>query len=197
MMSYDNRYELMLAVNIAHMLMKECIKEGDLVIDATSGNGHDTLFLSTCVGTNGEVIAIDIQEEAIHSTQRLILQHERVNVKYMQMNHADMGTKLKEYLGNIACISFNLGYLPGAEDHSIITSSQSTIQALDASCSFLNDDGCISVIAYRGHTYGLEESLAVEQWMQALSPREWHVIAIEAVNQSSTSPIVFFARKKH
>ena len=115
----------------------------------------------------------------------------------MHMNHADMGSKLQECLGNISCISFNLGYLPGTEDHSIITSAQSTIQALEASCSLLDIHGCISVIAYRGHPHGLEESHAVEQWMQALPPRKWHVIAIQAVNQSNTSPIVFFARKKH
>ncbi len=38
--------------------------EGDIVIDATMGNGHDTQFLAELVGENGHVYAFDIQESA-------------------------------------------------------------------------------------------------------------------------------------
>ncbi|MFM7340574.1 MAG: class I SAM-dependent methyltransferase [Bacteroidota bacterium] len=188
---------MMQAVHIAHMFLKECLKEGDIVIDATSGNGHDTLFFSLCIGSKGKVIAIDIQEEAIISTQHLMKQHDRSNVEYHLMNHKDLSNQFEEYTGNIACISFNLGYLPGALDHSITTQSQTTIQALDACSTLLQEDGCISVIAYRGHPHGLEEAQAVETWMRGLSAREWHTIMVEAINQHSTSPLVFFAQKKH
>jgi len=184
------------SVRLAHLLLKECIHNGDIVIDATAGNGHDTLFLSDCVGDAGTVIAIDIQAEAINATRQVMELHQRSNALYILGDHAAMNDTLKEYEGNIAGISFNLGYLPGAIDHTIITKSSSTISALNACLTLLHEQGCISVIAYRGHDHGLEEAHAVEQWMHALPSQEWHVVSISAINQSSTSPVVYFARKK-
>lgn len=184
------------SVRLAHLLLKECIHNGDIVIDATAGNGYDTLFLSDCVGDAGTVIAIDIQAEAINATRQVMELHQRSNALYILGDHAAMNDGLKEYEGNIAGISFNLGYLPGAIDHTIITKSSSTISALNACLTLLHEQGCISVIAYRGHDHGLEEAHAVEQWMHALPSQEWHVVSISAINQSSTSPVVYFARKK-
>ncbi len=184
------------AVRLAHLLMKECITTGDIVIDATAGNGHDTLFFSECVGDQGIVLAIDIQEEAIASSQQLMKLHQRHNVKFVVCNHADMTNTLKEFEGRVAGISFNLGYLPGASNHSIITNASTTISALNDCLYMLHKDGCISVIAYRGHNHGLDEAHAVEQWMHALPAQDWHVVSMSAINQSNTSPILFFARKK-
>jgi len=184
------------SVHLAHLLLKECIHNGDIVIDATAGNGYDTLFLSDCVGDAGTVIAIDIQAEAINATRQVMELHQRSNALYILGDHAAMNDALKEYEGNIAGISFNLGYLPGAIDHTIITKSSSTISALNACLTLLHEQGCISVIAYRGHDHGLEEAHAVEQWMHALPSQEWHVVSISAINQSTTSPVVYFARKK-
>ncbi|MBM4150246.1 MAG: methyltransferase domain-containing protein [Ignavibacteria bacterium] len=184
------------SVRLAHLLLKECIHNGDIVIDATAGNGYDTLFLSDCVGDAGTVIAIDIQAEAINATRQVMELHQRSNALYILGDHAAMNDALKEYEGNIAGISFNLGYLPGAIDHTIITKSSSTISALNACLTLLHEQGCISVIAYRGHDHGLEEAHAVEQWMHALPSQEWHVVSISAINQSTTSPVVYFARKK-
>ncbi|MFN5006766.1 MAG: tRNA (mnm(5)s(2)U34)-methyltransferase [Ignavibacteria bacterium] len=184
------------SVRLAHLLLKECIHNGDIVIDATAGNGHDTLFLSDCVGDAGTVIAIDIQAEAINATRQVMELHQRSNALYILGDHAAMNDTLKEYEGNITGITFNLGYLPGAINHTIITKSSSTISALNACLTLLHEQGCISVIAYRGHDHGLEEAHAVEQWMHALPSQEWHVISISAINQSSTSPVVYFARKK-
>ena len=46
----------------------EHLKEGDVAVDFTMGNGHDTEFLSKTVGENGHVYAFDIQEQAVAST---------------------------------------------------------------------------------------------------------------------------------
>ena len=37
------------------------LKEGDVCVDFTMGNGHDTEFLSKTVGEKGHVYAFDIQ----------------------------------------------------------------------------------------------------------------------------------------
>ena len=187
----------MSAVHISHLMMNDVIQHGDIVIDATAGNGHDTLFLSNCVGPNGIVIALDKQVEAINSTKRLLLQHDKLNVRYEVADHAIMASLFQQYMKKVSCITFNLGYLPGSGDRSIITHSESTIQALHASVQLLKDQGCISVIAYRGHDHGLDEASAVDEWMRTLSSGEWQVIHMVAINQSPNAPIVFFAQRKH
>ena len=37
-------------LNVAHDLIRDILHPGDLAIDATVGNGHDTLFLAEQVG---------------------------------------------------------------------------------------------------------------------------------------------------
>ena len=41
------------------------LKPGDVAVDFTMGNGHDTEFLSKTVGPEGFVYAFDIQEQAL------------------------------------------------------------------------------------------------------------------------------------
>ncbi|WP_222597737.1 methyltransferase domain-containing protein, partial [Streptococcus pneumoniae] len=50
-------------------LLKMAAGEGDIVVDATMGNGHDTQFLAELVGENGHVYAFDIQESAVANTK--------------------------------------------------------------------------------------------------------------------------------
>ena len=52
----------------AHFI-SEHVKEGDLCIDATMGNGNDTLLLSRLCGEKGHVLAFDIQEIALANTR--------------------------------------------------------------------------------------------------------------------------------
>jgi 16S rRNA C1402 N4-methylase RsmH len=176
--------------------MFDSICIGDIVIDATAGNGHDALFMAECVASEGQVIALDKQEEAIVSTQLLLTQHDKKNVNCMVIDHAEMDMFLQPFKHRVSCISFNLGYLPGSADRSIITNAQSTIKALNACMSLLNYRGAISVIAYRGHDHGQDEALAVDDWMNSLPTNEWQVTKTIAINQSETAPIVYFAEKK-
>ncbi len=56
----------------AKTLLSSVINEGDIAVDATAGNGHDTLFLANLVGETGFVYAFDIQQQAVDVTiQRL------------------------------------------------------------------------------------------------------------------------------
>lgn len=50
-----------------------------LAVDATAGNGHDTLFLAQLLGQGGQVAAFDIQPQALEKTaERLRQYRERV-----------------------------------------------------------------------------------------------------------------------
>ncbi|MDD3298972.1 MAG: rRNA methyltransferase, partial [Firmicutes bacterium] len=57
------------AVNIIRSIVKGVVSEGDLTVDATAGNGHDTLFFASLVGEKGAVYAFDIQQRALDITR--------------------------------------------------------------------------------------------------------------------------------
>ena len=58
-------------IDLAHCLWKRLISPEDIVIDATCGNGHDALLLST-LAHRGTIHLFDIQPQAIeNSYQRL------------------------------------------------------------------------------------------------------------------------------
>ena len=46
------------------------LREGDIAVDFTMGNGYDTEFLSRTVGESGRVYAFDIQAQAVESTAK-------------------------------------------------------------------------------------------------------------------------------
>ena len=51
----------------------EQVQPGDICIDATMGNGNDTLLLCSLCQETGHVYAFDIQEQALaHTRQRLL-----------------------------------------------------------------------------------------------------------------------------
>ena len=65
-------YELKSARFLAKEILSRAVSPGDAVIDATMGNGHDTLFLCESVGPSGRVYAFDVQEQAVASTEALL-----------------------------------------------------------------------------------------------------------------------------
>ena len=53
----------------AHSLLRQALKAGGRALDATAGNGHDTLLLAQSVGETGRVWAFDVQSKALVQTQ--------------------------------------------------------------------------------------------------------------------------------
>lgn len=91
--------------------IRQQVQEGDFCIDATMGNGNDTLLLSQLCGESGKVLAFDIQEQALTATQkRLNAGHVPENYRLLLESHANMA----EYAtpDSVSCIVFNFGYLP-------------------------------------------------------------------------------------
>lgn len=62
-------YELRSARWIAADVLRQVVQPGDTVVDATLGNGHDTLMLCELVGETGRVIGFDIQPDAVERTR--------------------------------------------------------------------------------------------------------------------------------
>jgi predicted methyltransferase len=156
-------------VNVAHDLLAERLQPGDAVIDATVGNGHDTIFLAQLVGPAGKVFGFDIQSSALQSTLEKCRQAQlQDRVILIQASHAEMPEHIpKDLHGKINAIMFNLGYLPGG-DKTIITQTDSTLTALDSAIHLLSPSGILTLLAYPGHQGGDQETAQVTHWSEQL-----------------------------
>lgn len=173
---------------LAWSLLRPVIKAGDLVIDATAGNGHDTVFLAECVGQTGRVIAFDVQEEAIRSAaQRVEAADFSGRVEFLLKSHSRMMEHASPE--SVTAVMFNLGYLPG-EDHEMTTTSEETLTALDSAAHLLKPGGALSVICYPGHPAGALEAEAVEDWMSRRTEKGWRVAKYEMLGTQRPAPFL-------
>lgn len=174
-------------------ILAPLIEPGDLAIDATAGNGHDTMFLAGCVGETGQVLAFDVQQAALESAAaRVTYEGFSGRVRFILGSHAGMADHAAA--GSVAVVMFNLGYLPG-EDHALTTETGTTVAALVAAGNLLRDGGSLSVICYPGHPAGAVEARAVEGWMEARTGEGWRVARYGAVGTRRPAPFLLLARK--
>jgi predicted methyltransferase len=161
-------------INQAQRWVAERVKPGDVVVDATAGNGSDTLFLARLAGLGGKVYAFDIQSEALELThKRLVSAAEKealALVTLLHTGHENMATNIaREHHGQIAAIMFNLGYLPGASQD-VITQPSTTLAALEAALKLLRSGGVLTIVVYPGHEGGGQEADAVQAWAAGVPP---------------------------
>lgn len=181
-----------------HLELKKRIQAGACCIDATVGNGHDTLLLAEFVGEEGRVIGIDRQAEAIRATRRRI--KDAGILGRVDLRLGDHGALLGEienegFVGKVKAILFNLGYLPGG-NKSITTQIPSTLRALSSSANLLTEGGCLFVTAYRGHPGGAEEARSVEAWMRGLSEGLWRVCSEEPEQRGNAVPPILWIAER-
>jgi ubiquinone/menaquinone biosynthesis C-methylase UbiE len=175
---------------LAQQFLRAVIQPGDLVIDATAGNGHDTLFLAECVGAGGRVLAFDVQEAAVASArQRIEAAGLAGRAAFFRESHERMGAHADD--GSVAAIMFNLGYLPG-EQHDLTTEAEATLRALEVAARILKPGGVLTVVCYPGHAAGEVEAVAVEQWMKS---KGWRVAKYGAIGTRKPAPFLLVARK--
>ncbi|MBO5653754.1 MAG: SAM-dependent methyltransferase, partial [Clostridia bacterium] len=128
------------------------LREGDVAVDFTMGNGNDTLFLSETVGDTGHVYAFDIQEEALVSTkEHLESCGAPENYTLICASHHLVKDYVKE---PIKAGMFNLGYLPRSGKKSVTTMRETTMPAVEAAIDLLADDGILLIAVYPGHEEG-------------------------------------------
>lgn len=183
-------------IPFAHNLLKDVIEENDIVIDATCGNGHDTLFLANLVGEHGHVYTFDVQAQAIEKTKELLAKNDVENVTSIHDSHAKINTYIpKEYQEKVSAAVFNLGYLPRS-DKSIITQADSTIAALKQLLPYMRKSGRIVLVVYHGHEGGKEEKDAVVDFAEQLEQQLYQVIRYQFINQKNNPPFVVAIEKK-
>lgn len=178
---------------INKIFLEKIVQKGDVVIDATMGNGYDTIYLGNLVRETGKVYAFDIQEEAIESTRKKLEINNMISrVKLILDGHENLDKYVKE---NVSCVVFNLGYLPRAK-HIVITKPDTTLQAIKKSLDLLKPNGVISIASYTGHEGGLEEKNHICEYLNNLNQSQYNVLHIEFTNQINNPPQLILVEKK-
>jgi len=179
--------------DLAHTLLRDVIRAGDTVIDATAGHGHDTVFLAEQAGAHGRVLAFDLQQAAIDSARARLSQAGLADrVEFHQTSHA----RLAEFAApeSITAVMFNLGYLPG-EDHDLTTMADETLAAIDAATVVLKSGGVLTVVCYPGHPAGVAEATAVESRLAYLTQCGWRVAKYALLGTLKPAPYLLVASK--
>lgn len=174
---------------LAHLLISHILKPGSIAVDATCGNGFDTLFLSKLVGPNGFVYAYDIQDTAIKNSKELTKNEN--NIEYFLKSH--------EYIDqtNIDVVLFNLGFLPKGNKE-ITTCKDSTLNSLNNLINSynLNPNMHIFIVVYPGHDEGLKESLALLDFTKTLDSKTFLVTKIIPYNQLNAPYLIIINKKQ-
>jgi hypothetical protein len=158
-------------LQMAHHLWKKLLLPSDNVIDATSGNGKDSLFLASLL-SSGKLFCYDIQEKAIEST-KLLLETHLINFDKITLVHGshELFSEVPPSLP-IKLITYNLGYLPKG-DKSITTKKDSTIRSIKLATKLIIPTGAISITCYSGHEEGKIEEEAVYSFVSSLDKQRF------------------------
>ncbi|MBY0124174.1 class I SAM-dependent methyltransferase [Bacillus sp. S/N-304-OC-R1] len=181
----------------ARMLLEKAVNPGDIAVDATLGNGHDTLFLAKLVGDTGFVYGFDIQEEAILSTKKRIAEQSFTDcVTLFHKGHEHILSSIPvDHHGKIKGAIFNLGYLPGG-DKTIVTVPETTISAIQQLLDIMAQEGIIVLVVYHGHDEGKLERDALLQYVKELDQKEAHVLQYQFINQKNNPPFIVAIEKR-
>lgn len=167
-------------VKMSHEVITSRLKPGGVAVDATAGNGNDTLLLARLVGSNGKVYSFDIQKQAIENTAELIGRENLSGiVSLIHSGHENMKEFVRE---KVDIILFNLGYLPGG-NRSVVTSAESTVKAVKYGLQLLKPKGLMCIVVYTGHNGGPEERETLESYLKELDKRNFCVAKLAFLNR--------------
>lgn len=171
----------------AHTLWKLEVCPGDSVIDATCGNGHDTVFLCRL---GAKVFAFDCQQEALAKTGELVTQElgEYPDLWLERRCHSTFPDIIQP--SSLKLAVYNLGYLPGG-DKNITTKVTTTLASLKCALQLLATGGILSCTFYPGHEEGAREKEAVIAWAKELAQDKFLVEHRTWANRNRAPEILF------
>ncbi len=186
---------LQTALHFSHSLLEEILQPGDHVIDATMGNGYDTVFMAEKIGKTGHVYSFDIQKEALLSTKSKLTEQGLLDrTSLFLQGHETLSTVVDEAQPIKAGI-FNLGYLPKS-DKSVITLPETTRIAMEEILKRLVPRGRMILVVYYGHEGGEKELDMVQDYCQSLPQEKYNVLKYQFINQKNNPPILYCVEKK-
>lgn len=174
-------------------ILRKAVRGGDTVVDATMGNGHDTLFLCSLVGETGKVYAFDIQQEAVDAAAKRLREAGVENrAELFRLGHEHIAEKVP---GPVQAVVFNLGWLPGG-DHSVTTRTETTMTAAGQALELLAPGGVLVMCVYPGHAEGARELERLTVFFAELEPRRFNVLRQSFPNAGEGAPVCFTAQKQ-
>lgn len=178
---------------LAHSLWSALLRPGvDTAIDATCGNGHDSVALANILFPNSQddneglrldtmsrLVCMDVQKQACISTEQALskdfselLDSKRIRV--LQASHSPLPTSWgvdgasndEDPLLSVALVVYNLGWLPNNVDGTkeYITQTSTTLQSMVDAMLLLRVGGMISVVTYPKTNF--EEDAAVRAFLE-------------------------------
>lgn len=182
-------------LELTHYYIKNTLQPGDIAIDATAGNGNDTLFMAKLVGETGKVYAFDIQPQAIENTKKLL---EKNDVSERVQVICDGHQNMKNYVaetGKVKAVMFNLGYLPGG-DHSVTTKTDTSSAAIQSALDLLDDEGIITIGIYYGKDTGFDEKNGVTEFLKSLDSKKYNILMHDYINRPNCPPLAAVLQTK-
>ena len=182
------------AVELTHRFLRSTLAPGGLYLDATCGNGHDTLFLCSVAGENGRVIGLDIQPQAAANTNALLAANGMAAIGRAECcDHRELLRFAPP--GSADCVMFNFGWLPGAA-HDVHSTADSTLPALQAGLDALKPGGVLAAVLYSGKVIGNAEKKAAAEFFRSLPLADYTVLICEFANWADTAPLPCFVIKR-
>jgi methylase of polypeptide subunit release factors len=177
---------------VAQNYWKEILQKGEIAIDATLGNGHDTIFLAKVLEGSGAIFAYDVQANALRNAKMnfegALTDKERASITLIHGSH-------EHFLQPSAkLIVYNLGYLPGG-DKKITTLKESTLKSLKHGATVVQPKGALSIMCYPGHPEGAEEERQILEWARLLNPQLWDVCFHQWINRKEAPSFLLIRRK--
>lgn len=187
-------------LTMAQRLVAERIGTGCIAVDATAGNGVDTLFLARTAGPKGRVYSFDLQESALARTkQRLAdeaIKSALAPVTLIHAGHERMAAFIPEHeRSRLMAVMFNLGYLPGG-DPAFITQPDTTLAAMAAALDLLAPGGVMTAVLYPGHAGGKTEAEAVAQWAASMPVKRGQTMQYRFTQKPDAPYLVALEKRK-
>ena len=182
------------AVKFVQDFLAARLQNPQLLVDATCGNGHDTLFLCSVAGENGRVIGLDIQPQAAANTNALLAANGMAAIGRAECcDHRELLRFAPP--GSADCVMFNFGWLPGAA-HDVHSTADSTLPALQAGLDALKPGGVLAAVLYSGKVIGNAEKKAAAEFFRSLPLADYTVLICEFANWADTAPLPCLLLKK-
>ena len=186
------------AIQLSHILIKSVLSRNNVynIVDATAGNGNDTLFLAQNMQKYTKLYAFDIQESALNSAKKNIQENSMDiancdNIKFICDSHDRIDAYV---LGNIDLAIFNLGYLPGG-NHDITTKCETTKKAVQIVLDKLSLNGCLAIVLYSAHEEGLKEANLLREFLENLPKKYFTAGYYQMVNHNINAPALCWIEK--
>ncbi len=186
-------------LDLAHGFWRRLLNSGDMAIDATCGNGNDTLVLAEILSEKGggEVIGIDIQEGAIQATRELLqtqLSPAMLDkVHLFHQSHSDFPQMAKT--AQVKLVVYNLGYLPRGNKE-LTTLTGTTLQSVQSALELILPGGAVSITCYPGHAEGAKEEMALHEMFSNLPSALWNVCIHSFPNRKKAPSLILIQRNQ-